>query len=153
MYVGSVSVHGIWADAGRLGLHPKDWLPTIYELLPWSFVIDYFVNLNAIIAALSNAFISVDWVSKTTRKSYVTRVTNITPRRLSPGVYPNSELIVREFSPRNSKHVVKRVDREALDGVSIPNLVFSLPDSFGQVINLLSLYVAREETRDLVKSL
>lgn len=52
-----------------------DFAPTLWELLPWSFLIDYFTNLGDIVSAASNGSISTTWTMKTVR--YTARITAV----------------------------------------------------------------------------
>lgn len=47
------------------GLTPENWVPTAWELLPWSFVVDYFLNIGDILSASWTDTSSVSWVCKT----------------------------------------------------------------------------------------
>lgn len=57
----SVSIVGSAIDtlsgttAGELGLLPEEFLPTAWELAPWSFVIDYFTNIGSVLDAYATA--------------------------------------------------------------------------------------------------
>jgi hypothetical protein len=44
------SVGGITSDAGLL---PQEFLPTLWQITPWSFVVDYFTNVGNIIDSVS----------------------------------------------------------------------------------------------------
>jgi hypothetical protein len=46
----------------------KEFLPSVWNLLPWSFLVDYFVNVGDILAAATTCTDGVMWVNKTTRK-------------------------------------------------------------------------------------
>lgn len=41
---------------GAFGLRPRDILPAMWELLPWSFVADWFVDIGARVASLANSY-------------------------------------------------------------------------------------------------
>lgn len=58
--------------AGRLaelaGFTAENFIPTVYNLIPYSFVLDYFSNVGNVILAASTNTSSVKWISKTTRE-------------------------------------------------------------------------------------
>jgi len=149
MMFGSVSPDGGLFSRGftRLGLHPKDFAPTIYELLPWSFLLDYFANLNAIIAGCSNAFVNIDWTSKTVRKIYTTRYLNGTPVTYKSNVYPGATIVIDQFIPREPTFKKTWVSRDVVEDVPIPYLDFKLPDSLTKGINIAALILARSPVR------
>jgi len=47
-----------------LGVTPSEVLPTAWELIPWSFLIDYFTNIGDLISAYSQPTISLAWCEK-----------------------------------------------------------------------------------------
>jgi hypothetical protein len=53
-------------DADLWGFNPSNFVPTLWELLPWSWLIDYFSNVGDVIAALSFPHSSLAWHSQTT---------------------------------------------------------------------------------------
>lgn len=52
----------------QLGLSWSNILPTAYELMPWSFLIDYFSNVGKVIEGISTGIIHLSWGCRTTRK-------------------------------------------------------------------------------------
>lgn len=57
------------------GLGTDQWIPAAWELLPWSFLIDYFTNVGDI---LSTTFVNtsgVSWLNKTVRRERKVHVT------------------------------------------------------------------------------
>lgn len=50
--------------AERSGFTFADFLPTAWELLPWSFLIDYFTNVGDVIEAFSNCASEVAWAGE-----------------------------------------------------------------------------------------
>jgi hypothetical protein len=56
-----------WTFADSFGVHYGDILPAVWEAVPWSFFVDYFVNCNAKIDAMQWAAADVGWVMRRTR--------------------------------------------------------------------------------------
>jgi len=52
----------------QLGLSWSNVLPTIWELIPYSFLVDYFTNVGKVIEGISTGPISLAWGCKSTRK-------------------------------------------------------------------------------------
>lgn len=57
------------------GLNAREFIPTAWELIPWSFVVDYFTNVGDIISAACTDTSSVTWLSRTIRKTFTQKVT------------------------------------------------------------------------------
>jgi hypothetical protein len=55
----------------RWGVRTADFLPTVWELIPYSFVADYFSNIGKVIAAGSFPTKDIAWSGCTTRRSCV----------------------------------------------------------------------------------
>lgn len=67
--------HDIYSGAGpyarwlqHYGFDMQSFVPSLWELMPWSFLIDYFVNVNHIIEAKTFARSSLCWCSETVRR-------------------------------------------------------------------------------------
>jgi hypothetical protein len=50
----------------KLGFAPENWLPSVWELIPYSFLVDYFVNIDDIIACATVSTVGLKWMSRTT---------------------------------------------------------------------------------------
>lgn len=65
---GQQSTEGV---SNMLGVGWRDFVPTIWELTPWSFLIDYFVNVGEILDAATTITSDLTWVCKTVRKTRI----------------------------------------------------------------------------------
>lgn len=126
-----VSPVGQMEDAlQRFGFQIQNFVPTIYELIPWSFLVDYFVNLGDIVEAVCTDTSNVTWVSRTQRQdTLITHTSEGVPyNEGSPGTVWR----VRSFSGNSGDQRIFRhitVQRTKPGGLPIPPLVFSIPGS------------------------
>lgn len=56
------------STAMRLGFAPEDFVPTLWELLPFSFVVDYFTNIGDVISACSTGLNNARYWNRTRRQ-------------------------------------------------------------------------------------
>lgn len=55
----------MWDNFALFGFTPSEFVPTAWELLPWSFLIDYFVNVGDVLSAAVTDTKNVAFVNKT----------------------------------------------------------------------------------------
>lgn len=105
------------------GLSIGDFIPTIWEVIPWSFFIDYFTNIGSILSAWSYPSSNFSWKNKTTIIRAVNRTTYI------HRPYKNSNVIVDQdtFQPPVVTVVKDSFNRESITGDLIPTLSFQVP--------------------------
>ena len=134
----------------NLGFTPREWLPALWEVIPWSFVVDYFSNIGNIISGLSYVGSNVNFTNKTIRQVYIeTYNWNGTFQNRNPWSYETGPPIITGTAG-SSEFEGKRVRRSVYDGLLIPPLDFSLPGSGRRWLNLGALAVAN---RQALKSL
>lgn len=118
------------------GLLARDFLPTVWEVIPWSFVADYFVNIGDMVSAWSYGFQDLNWACETirdlTRDEYETRHISKPPvdfyvTQNSGGGF-NSVVEVKNF-------VRRRVVYESL----VPSLEFTIPGVGKPWLNIAAL--------------
>lgn len=119
----------------RVGFDPSNWLPTAWELLPWSFLVDYFANVGEIVSAASLSRSSIQWMNKTVRKSG----TYVNPCKWEIVHKPNT-LQELYAAPPNFRDSVTLVTRTAgYNGTLIPDMEFSIPGTGGKWLNIAAL--------------
>lgn len=129
-----------WLQSG-LGLTKFDIVPTAWELIPWSFFVDYFTNIGDVIQAYSYPKAKIAWVSKVivrergreTHWSYdpVSSKTQIGSSLKSISVSPSSVFVSKE----------RTVIRTTRTNVLPPDVAIELP-GFGQKFNIAALLLA-----------
>jgi hypothetical protein len=65
--------------AMQWGVGDEDFLPAVWEAIPWSFFYDYFFNVSSVIDAYSMCYGNLHWCNRTVRNSRTTFCTNIRP--------------------------------------------------------------------------
>lgn len=67
----------------QLGLSWSNLLPTVWELIPYSFLVDYFSNVGKVIEGVSTGAINLSWSCKTVRRESVAQCDTIINRQLN----------------------------------------------------------------------
>lgn len=80
-YLGAVSAESFSPPglADAWGFRLQDVLPTIWELIPYSFLVDYFTNIGEIVAAASEGKVTLAWGCKTSRFQQVNKIVGAKP--------------------------------------------------------------------------
>jgi hypothetical protein len=130
-------------DAALFGFSPEQFLPTAWELVPYSFLIDYFTNIGDIIAGWSSLLVPLKWANKTTRKTNeVTRVA-MSDKSLTANFQSGTPAIV---VGRNT-YVV----RAKYSGTTVPDFDLRLPSLGSQRwLNIAALIASRKSDRSWV---
>lgn len=125
-------------DKARVfGLTPSEFLPTVWELLPWSFLADYFTNIGDIIEANATDTSSVAWLEACNIQSRFHEATFVADsdycQQLMPGCIVNG-------SSGYVKHQRRNVARSIVSSLGLPSLEFELPGSPIKQLNMLALW-------------
>lgn len=125
---------------GLLGISLSEFVPTLWELTPWSFLVDYFTNVGDVINAATTDTSKVTWISRaeTTMTKY--RQTTDFSNERSPG-YGIANSVVRRslFEAQRTTFV-----RSNPTSFNWPQLRLESPWESGvKTANMLALFTSR----------
>jgi len=134
-------------DPKLLGFSLENFLPTAWELIPYSFLIDYFSNVGDIINGWSHLFTRLAWCNRTEIKS----------KHIESSSWSNMKLVKDNGSvatgmsivPAKSVFVKRRVLRAKYTGTYVPSFQLEVP-SLGSLkwLNIAALIASRNGDRN-----
>lgn len=122
--------------AGRFGLLPRDFVATVWELIPYSFLIDYFSNAGEVIEGWSRGRAGLGW-SSVSKRTEIRNVYCFTPKP-----YDAVKKIIDSQPGRFVSNLVS-IERQPYGGSFMPQLRFELPGFGRKALNVASLAYAR----------
>lgn len=128
--------------AETLGYDPRSWAPTAWELIPYSFLIDYFTNVGDVIEGWSNLGTRLAWCNRTIIRSYereavVKGLLNPDPWRVSYSVTPAKFVCAKTH-----------VSRASYLGTLVPDFTLEVPGSGSlKWLNIAALIAGRNSDR------
>lgn len=142
MYKGAVgtTVMGSGNTALKsLGLAPSDFIPTAWELLPWSFLIDYFTNIGDVISAYSTGRVGLAWGFEATHLESRAELLGITRVGLAYATtwYANT-------TSASGTATNKQYNRSPITYVPLPDFSFEIPGMGTKWLNMAALVSARK---------
>jgi len=123
----------------RVGFNPEEFVPTVWELLPWSFLIDYFSNIGDVLTA--NAFNRADlgWSASTSVRSRITRG-SVSPDYDWLRNTKKKWFVSISGDPCTFTYERRFVTRSASASIGFPTLALELPGKPAQFANMLALF-------------
>lgn len=132
---------GVGLDSEKFGLGPENFLPTVWEVIPYSFLVDYFTNIGKIVDAVSlcsNRVKRIAWARQASL-SYVMKGGRF--KSPTDGV-THIETTGSGSSGRASKNC-RSYQRGVYSGSLVPDFQWKIPTNVNQYINLASLAILR----------
>lgn len=107
----------------HLGLGLFDVVPTAWELLPWSFLVDYFTNVGDCLSALRLRHVDWAWLNRTVRNRRVVQSSDLITGKVNPAD------LTRSVSGGAVTSQTTYVDRAtaSVDVFSMNRLMFEVP--------------------------
>ncbi|DAD50062.1 maturation protein [ssRNA phage Zoerhiza.1_9] len=122
---------------GQLGLTFRDFVPTLWEIIPYSFVVDYFTNFGQIIDAWSFPRSDILWVSRTWRNHILCRV------EYYPFIKNSTGITINAFHSMPGEYTHCYFGREIYSGSLVPSFRWHLPYRETDWVGLLALIGAK----------
>lgn len=121
------------------GLNILDVAPTVWELIPYSFLVDYFANVGGLVSALSVRQTGVRWKMRTVVQEIQARGLG---RRNTANLYYNAYPYSYRASDTSSVTPAKLrfVERAPWDILLAPQLVFQIPGTGTKWLNMAALF-------------
>lgn len=142
------SAAGDPASFGKsLGLTWREFAPTMWNLFPYSFLLDYVVNLNAFIETVSVPWSNVAWCNRTARATIIRRYVPTgsgAPKPTSLDMYNHYYASIGHLELQGT-HVV----RSAQLSLPLPRLEWKVP-SVRQLTNVAALLASRIPVIDVL---
>lgn len=149
------SVDGSIDFLGRLtqglGFTPENFVPTVWELIPWSFLVDYFVNVGSILecstTAGRNLVTCVRTVRQASEYTFLEEISGYSEFPRGAGNRYTKAIIGKPSSRRSFLRTT--LSRTVPDELPIPSLSFTVP-GFGSMkwANMAALLA---QSRDISK--
>jgi hypothetical protein len=129
-----------WGDYSLFGFNPQEFIPAAWELLPWSFLVDYFTNIGDILDATITSERDVTYVNKSII-TYMTdyRVWEMNAKASALGLGATWQVATSTGGSVTSLLKRKEVTRTVDVGLSMPTLQFNFALNDGQLANVAAL--------------
>jgi len=129
---------GTLTPAEQFGFGPENWAPTVWELIPYSFVLDYFSNIGKMIDAFSFQMVELEWLQETDRQMYDVQISDQSYDNPGSIYGPPPNPVTRRASGGRVRDKHFLVHRQVVSNNFVPDFQLKLP-SLGQSLNLAAL--------------
>lgn len=119
------------------GFNFAEFIPTAWELVPWSFLIDYFSNIGDVLEAFATPTDNIYFINKTIRTSTVSKLRT----RINPIVANNPDVSIKfgEYCCGAFDSEIVSFSRSAVSPLNLALPRFQMENPFGKNVVLRSL--------------
>lgn len=133
-----------------LGFDPASFFPTVYELIPYSFLVDYFSNLGEVVEGLSYLGKRLSWCNRTVRRTREVKEHASADTASYRAWYPTVQLSVA-CVPSKVVATKTSVHRAEFLGTRVPDFRLEVPGSGSlKWLNIAALIASRGSDRKWV---
>lgn len=133
----------------RFGFTPSEFIPTAWELLPWSFLIDYFTNVGDLLTSLVTSTADLRWLNMTDRRTAVNTRTVRPNIPLTRSLIPPAAYVGQSSRPSWSEITRSRVIRSVGVGLSPPPIITEWPSAERSPLKWLNIAALLNQARDV----
>jgi hypothetical protein len=138
--------------AHNFGIRLDEFVPTVYELIPFSFLVDYFVNIGAVIDALSLNKSSIRWLNHGELRSCQLDVEHSHIHKPPALPWIKKEASISFGTPYRVLRYVKSRNGLPSYNYLIPSVEFSIPGSSTRWMNIAALVLQHNSASRSVRS-
>jgi hypothetical protein len=130
-------------DPALFGFDLQSFLPTVWELVPYSFLIDYFSNISDVVLGWSHLFTKLAWSNRTVRQWI-----EVTSRSYDHPGWQGYAPYSATYVPATFVGTKTSVSRRAYSGTFVPEVTLKVP-SLGSLrwLNIAALVASRKSDR------
>jgi len=123
----------------RFGFTLNDFIPAVWELTPWSFLVDYFTNIGDILNAVTTSQSDVQFVVRTAIKYGISEKTTHLDTRTMNQWYGDKNRYEWSGSPGHTFYTIRTVSRSSQGNLRYPSFEVSVPIRTTQWLNMAAL--------------
>jgi hypothetical protein len=122
------------------GFAPWEFVPTLWELIPYSFLVDYFTNIGDIVSSWSYRSIALSWSARGELLNSRLYTSRAELQLLFPSGGPPEHTYYQSGDPGSSSIELRAIKRSPGTSVGVPTLELSVPGlSSKKWLNLAAL--------------
>lgn len=126
----------------QIGFTLSDVVPTVWELVPWSFLIDYFTNLGDVISAACFPRSDLVWTMQCIKRRNSS--SNVVQHRKNPNAGGINTRIIADYgSPGSIIRTFEDISRSQSGSLPLPPFQLQIPGSNVQFMNIGALVASK----------
>ncbi len=137
-------------DSHTYGFRPAEFVPTLWELIPYSFLADYFTNIGEIVSSWSYRFIGTKWTSKTIRRQASEETIGMRTIQ-TPPLDPMLYETFCDGSPGYQYIQRKSFARVPSVEPGLPSFEVQVPGRWDQWVNMTALAAKHKDVLELIR--